>query len=87
MFDLKTYNEEYMIRNLMEDCKSGDASFVIDDPYRLKINITALNHKLQQLDRRAVHQRRQLINRLFWVCCHNCSNASLRNDLLTVGLF
>jgi hypothetical protein len=72
MFDLKTYSEEYTIRNLMVDCKAVDDSFVVDDPYRLKVNVAVLNHKLQQLDRRAVHQRRRLLNRLFWVCivCH-----------------
>lgn len=68
MFDLKTYSEEFSIRNLMQECKSLDApSFVIDDPYKLKVDVAALNQKLQQVDKREVHQRRRLLNRLFWV--------------------
>jgi hypothetical protein len=67
MFDVKTYSEEFTIRNLVEVCKIQDTSFVVDDPYKLKVDVTALNQRLQQLDKRTIHQRRQLLNRLFWV--------------------
>ncbi|CAO3660618.1 unnamed protein product [Umbelopsis ramanniana] len=90
MFDLKTYSEEFSLQNLMQECKSLDSpSFVIDDPYKLKVDVAALNQKLQQVDKREVHQRRRLLNRLFWesVASESSKGISFNNMLLMLAQY
>lgn len=69
MFGVRIYDPEYSYKNLVSKCgHTGDAMFSAkQDPYELRVDLHALNHKLNELDKATIHRRKQDLDHLYWV--------------------
>ncbi|KAG0186357.1 calcium channel protein [Apophysomyces sp. BC1034] len=67
MFNVRIYDPDYSYKSLANQCSLdnaiGDAT---DDPYRIKVDMTALNDKLNRLDKTMVHKRKRDMDMLYW---------------------
>ncbi|KAF7724875.1 calcium channel protein [Apophysomyces ossiformis] len=67
MFNVRIYDRDFSYKSLASQCglevQIGDAS---DDPYRIRIDMAALNDKLNMLDKVSVHKRKRDLNMLYW---------------------
>ncbi|OAD72147.1 hypothetical protein PHYBLDRAFT_147120 [Phycomyces blakesleeanus NRRL 1555(-)] len=67
MFNVRIYDRELSYKTLVKQCSiDGPVVNARDDPYRLNVDIDALNRKLDIIDKPVVHGRKHDLDMLYW---------------------
>lgn len=69
IFTVRIFEPEYSYKNLVKECSinSDGIGNANSDPYQHHLDLKALNAKLNQLDKRDLHSKRQDLEKIYWV--------------------
>lgn len=65
IFNVRVFEPEFSIKSLVSEC-SSDTNVVSDDVYSHRLDLAALNQKLNMLDKREIHKRRHDLEKIYW---------------------
>ncbi|CEP08594.1 hypothetical protein [Parasitella parasitica] len=66
IFTVRIFEPEYSYKNLVKECSANGIGNANSDPYQHHLDLKALNAKLNQLEKRDLHAKRQDLEKIYW---------------------